>query len=152
MEPVKQDVSEVQKSAPIIRPATAKDFPALEQLHRELEQKLGHVMDLPAIDDPAILEWFVVEQEGEILDAFYFEKNIQQVRLGYNPAATAALQTLLPEIYMSCWNKGVRSLFICVPKGVGAAANIASHAELNGFEKQDDLDLFTLSIRKGARL
>ncbi len=107
-------------------------------------------MDLPAFEDEAILQWLVVEQDGEIIGGCYFEKTVEQVHFGLDARATAAIQGVLPEVHASCWDAGVRSIFLCVPKEMDTAENIGRHVERSGFEKRDDVVFYTLAIRRGA--
>jgi hypothetical protein len=114
--------------------------------HAEIEEKLGEKLDLPRVDDPAILEYFVVEDEdGKIIGGLYLEKSIRQCHYGLDPRATLALREMQEAIYVNSRAAGVRFIHCQVPTVM--AESITPHLEDAGFQKRDDLVDHTFDLR-----
>jgi hypothetical protein len=92
----------------VIRPAAPEDMPRILPLHRQTERHVGMEMDLPGVDDPAILGYWVVERDGVIVKAFYEEMCIEHVEIwGFQKT-----------VFASASAKGCRYLHCFVPPAI----------------------------------
>lgn len=121
--------------APIVRDARPEDREAIERCHAQVEARLGRKMDLPAIDDPCILEFLVAEIDGEIIGFHYQEKCIEMCHGGVDPRATAAFRAHQMAVLASAAAAGVRFVHSQMPIEV---PEVGKHLEDSGFQDVSD--------------
>lgn len=93
-------MSSAQKTT--IRPAIPEDMPRLRELSAEMSTMAdAPFTGLPVLErdeegnyqkPPYLLEMWVVELEGEIINAFYIEKALEFCMVGRDPRGTAAVK------------------------------------------------------------
>jgi hypothetical protein len=115
------------------------DMPAIERCHQEIEALVGQSLDLPKIDDPAILEYFVAEKDGEVIGAMYLEKSVRMCFVGVNPEATAAFRAETDFILASSKAAGVRFVHCEIWKDLPEAESISKQLNKSGFEPKPEL-------------
>lgn len=123
----------------ITRPARPEDWEQIKARHAELEVLAGHPLDLPEFDDPAILEWVVVERSGKIIGGLYLEKSVRQCHFGRDPEATAAMNALQAGILSSSKAAGVRFVHVSIPTDIPGWIDISRHLEESGYEPRPEL-------------
>lgn len=96
-------------------------------------------MDLPDFEDPAILEWVVVEEDGVILGGLYLEKSVRECHFGGSAKATAALMSWQDGILASSKAAGVRFVHASISTDVPGWIDISRHLEESGYEPRPDL-------------
>jgi hypothetical protein len=134
----------------IVRPATKADMPAIVKCHGEIEQAVGQLLDLPDVDDAAILDYWVVERDGEVIGGLYLEKSIRQCHFGTDPEATAALAQHEIEILAASRAAGVRFAHCSVFNDLPTAENISRHLKALGYEPRPDLLDHMRDLRRTA--
>jgi len=122
-----------------VRPATMADMEQIVRCHGEIEQAVGQLLDLPDVDDPAILAYWVVERDGQIIGGLYIEKSPRQCHFGLDPEATAALTAAQPEILKSSKEAGARFVHVSIYRDLPNAADISRHLKNAGYEPRPDL-------------
>lgn len=122
-----------------VRPATMADMPAIVKSHGEIEQALGQLLDLPDVDDPAMLGYWVVERDGEVIGGLYLEKSIRQCHFGLDPEATAELTKMQPQILASSKEAGCRFVHVSIYREMETAEDISRHLKSAGYEPRPDL-------------
>lgn len=130
---------------PTVRAATKADEPRIRELHAEIEERLGRKMDLPAVDDPAILLFWVAEAEGELIGFHYQERAVEMCHGGLDPRATLAFQARQGEVFRLARELGVRFVHCQVPKEFGP---VGRHLEASGFESTaEKYEHYVLDLR-----
>jgi hypothetical protein len=129
----------------LIRQATPEDWPGILKCHAQIEEKVGAKMDLPGLDDPAILVFEVAELDGEVISFSYQEKAIEYCMGGTDPRGTAAFKARVPVLFRGAKQLGVRFIHCAVP--VDCAA-VGKHLEDSGFySTAESLRYFKLDLR-----
>ena len=121
-----------------IRQARPEDMPQIKELNGEIEMLLGVPMgstDLPDVSDPAILDYVVVEKDGEAIGGEYQEKSIEYCQFGVHPEATAAIRERLDEVFRAARLAGIRFVHCHVPKQLDP--QVGKHLMKSGFEPTD---------------
>lgn len=126
-------------SAVVTRPAVLADWPQIKARHAEIEALAGHALDLPDFDDPAILEWVVVERDGQIIGGLYLEKSIRQCHFGRDPEATIAMNSWQAGILASSKAAGARFVHVSIPTDIPGWIDISRHLEDSGYEPRPEL-------------
>lgn len=121
------------------RPATAADWPAIQACHAEIETLSGHSLDLPKFNDPAVLEWVVVEDDGKIIGGLYLEKSVRQCHFGRDPRATVAMNSWQAGILASSKAAGVRFVHVSVPTVIPGWIDMSRYLEESGYEPRPEL-------------
>lgn len=98
-----------------IRKATPEDMPRIRELHEQTEERIGMKMDLPEVGDPAILNYWVIERNGEVVKASYEEKCIEHVEIGTDTLSTHEMWSERERFYEAARNKGARYIHCLVP-------------------------------------
>ena len=114
-------------------------MPAIRERHAEIEKLIGEPLDLPEVGDPAILEYFLVEDDGKVVGGMYLEKSVRMCFIGISPKATAALRALEEQILLSSKEAGVRFVHCSISVAIPAADNISRHLRESGFDARPDL-------------
>lgn len=99
----------------MIREATPEDMPAIRRCQGATEKRIGMKMDLPEVGDKAILGYWVVERNGEIVKAFYEEKCIEHVEIGTDVEAVAEIRAFQQNVFDVAQSHGTRYLHALVP-------------------------------------
>lgn len=128
-----------------IRQATPEDWPGILKCHAQVEEKVGMKMDLPTLDDPAILVFEVAECDGEITNFQYQEKAIEYCMGGTDPRGTAAFKARVPELFAGAKHIGIRFIHCAIPVECEA---VGKHLEDAGFySTAESLRYFKLDLR-----
>lgn len=128
-----------------IRQATTEDWPGILKCHAQIEEKLGTKLDLPELDDPAILVWEVAELDGEVISFQYQEKAIEYCMGGTDPRGTAAFKARVPTLFRGAKQIGIRFIHCAVPVECQA---VEKHLEDSGFySTAESLRYFKLDLR-----
>jgi len=122
-----------------VRIATPEDMPSIEQCHREIEALVGEGLDLPKVDDPAILEYFVAEKDGQVIGAMYLEKSVRMCFVGTSAEATAAFRAETDFILASSRAAGVRFVHCSIWGSLPEAGSISKQLNKSGFEPKPEL-------------
>lgn len=117
-----------------VRVATEEDMPAIRELHGQIEGALGQhgKMDLPEVADPAVLEFFLSERDGQAVTGLYIEKCVEMCFVGMDPEGTAALREITARIFQQSAEAGVRFAHCLVPAEMAEA--VGKHLEKSGFK------------------
>lgn len=116
----------------MIRAATSADLPRIRELHQQLENQAAQKFDLPDIGDAALLGFWVVEKDGEIINGFYIEKLLEFCMIGSDPEGTAEIIKFQAERLAEAQKIGARYVHCNVPPDMEEA--IYPHLEKNQFE------------------
>lgn len=114
-------------------------MPAIRARHAEIEALAGESLDLPEVTDPAMLGYWIVEEDGVITGGLYLEKSVRQCHFGLSAKATAELNALQADILQSSKDAGVRFVHVSVPKALPTAEAISRHLESSGYQPRPDL-------------
>lgn len=128
-----------------IRQATPEDWPGILKCHAQIEEKVGTKLDLPELNDPAILVFEVAVCDGEIISFSYQEKAIEYCMGGTDPRGTAAFKARVPELFRGAKQIGIRFIHCAVPAECEA---VGKHLEDSGFySTAESLRYFKLDLR-----
>lgn len=108
---------------------------------------MGETLDLPAVDDAAILEFYVVEKDGAIIGGMYLEKSVRQCHFGLSPEATAALLPIQDQVLASSKEAGVRFIHCQIPRNLPLFEQVSRHLEKAGYGRRDDLVDHMIDLR-----
>lgn len=122
-----------------VRPAVAGDMPEIRECHAEIEALVGAKMDLPHVLDPAILDYWVAQENGTVIGAMYLEKSVRICFVGTNPKATAAFTAMQEEILERSKVAQVRFVHCQIPAHLPTTADISRHLEKAGYTAEPDL-------------
>jgi hypothetical protein len=100
----------------MIREAEERDVPRIKELHGLIEVTMGKKMDLPTIDDPAMLGFWVVEIDGTVEQFFYIEKALEICFGGSNPHATLEVMEFQAKLVNIMLKSKIRMLHCHVPQ------------------------------------
>lgn len=128
-----------------IRQATEEDWPAIMKCHAEVEERVGIKMDLPTLDDPAILIFEVAVCDEEVIGFSYQEKAIEYCMGGTDPRSTAAFKARVPELFRGAKQIGIRYIHCAVPV---ECPGVGKHLESAGFYSvAESLDYYKFDLR-----
>jgi hypothetical protein len=128
-----------------IRQAVAEDWPGIVKCHAQVEEKVGMKMDLPTLDDPAILIFEVAVCDEEVISFSYQEKAIEYCMGGTDPRGTAAFKARVPELFRGAKHIGIRYIHCAVPV---ECPEVEKHLEATGFYSTfKSLKYFKLDLR-----
>jgi hypothetical protein len=118
-----------------IREAVAADWPSIVRCQAQLEERVGRPagsMDLPElmilndkkelVRNPAVFYW-VVERDGEIVEAFYIELCLEWNLVGTDPEALKEITEFRETVFAMASKAGARWLHSFVMPGPWEAAN-----------------------------
>lgn len=111
----------------------------IRRCHAEVEAVAGQELDLPEVTDPAILAYYVVEKDGQIIGGLYLEKSIRQCHFGLSFEATKELQDHQADILASSKEAGVRFVHCSVYKDIPTTEKISQHLDKAGYQPRPDL-------------
>jgi hypothetical protein len=115
------------------------DMDAVVLLHAETEAALGRAMDLPDMMKAPVLETWVAERNGEILEGMYIEAIGEACFVGRNAEATFSAIHTAPELLENLRKRGLRVLRILVPRWIGKDADAIDRAlKAAGFTTTDE--------------
>lgn len=116
-----------------------EDMLAIVRCHGQIEDSVGQLLDLPDVDDRAILGYWVVERDGQIIGGLYLEKSIRQCHFGLDPEATAELTKKQPEILAAAKEAGARFAHVSIWRDLPTAEDLSRHLKNAGYEPRPDL-------------
>jgi hypothetical protein len=122
-----------------VRIATPADALDIGQCHQEIEALVGQELDLPTVGDPAILEYFVAEKDGQVIGALYLEKSVRMCFVGTSAEASAAFRAKTEMILASSGAAGVRFVHCSIWKDLPEAETISKQLAKSGFEAKPEL-------------
>lgn len=114
----------------MIRLAEERDVPRIRELHARIEERMEQKMDLPAIDDPAMLGFWVVEREGVVTQFFYIERALELCMGGEDPDGIDELREFQRYLVALMVKSKARVLHSHIP---GQFPRIGKHLEDSGF-------------------
>lgn len=116
----------------MIRQAEPRDVPRIRELHAEIEKKMGRKMDLPAIDDLAVLGFWVQERNGIVVRFFYLERGVEFCTGGEDAEGIEELRQFERCLIALLVKSRARVLHCHVPQQF---PNTGRHLEHSGFER-----------------
>jgi hypothetical protein len=131
-----------------VRPATPDDIPAIRRCHSQIEMVPGKSLDLPEVDGPAVLEAFVVEENGEVVGGVFLEKSVRLSFVGASPEAMSALKEVQAQVFATSKEAGVRFMHCPVATAISSADDISRHLQECGFDRRDDLAEHVLDLQR----
>lgn len=119
-----------------IREAVPEDWEAIVRCQTQMETKIGRLpgsMDLPEMvivgvggkkrPNPAVFYW-VVERDGEIVEAFYIELCLEWNLVGIDPEALKEITEFRKTVFAMASKAGARWLHAFVMPGPWEKANL----------------------------
>jgi hypothetical protein len=122
-----------------VRIATPEDMPAIRDCHTQIEALVGESLDLPKVEDPAILEYFVAEKDGQVIGAMYLEKSVRMCFVGISAEASAAFRAHTDMILASSQAAGVRFVHCSIWKDLPEAEAISKQLDKSDFKPKPEL-------------
>jgi hypothetical protein len=134
-----------------IRLAKPRDWPMIQMFHRDQNEAQGTSYELPQLFDkcehfaPNIAAAFIVERDGNPVQAFYFELIPEVCFAGCDPQATAYARREIDRIAFCLRSMGYSGINCKVPKQV--EKSISAPLKRAGFTSDEGLAHFFKDLR-----